>query len=118
MTAFRLHFVDLTRVLQQHVEDVAIKSYAVKLIPDDTYQIIISSTATPSSEKVARLLGGIHKSITSEGRLLERFVEVLRQFGSYLELMGNRMESTYRELEWKATFMDCIHEMSVAIEYN
>ena len=116
--AFRLHFVELTRVLQQHVVDVAAKSYAVELIPDDTHRIIISSTAMPSSDKVAQLLSDIKKSITSEGVLLERFVEVLRQQGSYLELMGNRMESTYRELEWKATFLGCIHGMPVAIECN
>ena len=90
----------------------------MELIPDDTYRIIILSTAMPSNDKVTRLLSGIQKSITSKGRLLEQFVDILRQLGSYLKLIGNCMETTYRESEWKATFVDRIYGMSVAIEYN
>ena len=97
MEAFRLHFVNLTSALQPHVVDVATSCYSVGLIPDDIHQTITSSTAMPSSDKVSRLLSGIQKSITSDGRSLERFVKVLQQSGCYLELLGNRLDSTYRE---------------------
>ena len=100
MAAFRIHFVNLTSALQTHVLDIATSCYSVGLIPDDIHQIITSSPAMPSSDKVARLLRGIQKSITRDGRLLHRFVEVLRQCGSYLELMGSHLDTTYRELKW------------------
>ena len=99
MVAFRQHIVDLMSALKSHVVDAATFIYSVGLISADIVRTIITSSAMPPSEKVARMLRGIHESITVDDELLHRLVEVLRRLGSHLELMGNRLDSTYREFK-------------------
>ena len=98
MTTFQLHCVDLRKAIQPCVDDVVASSYTMGLISDDIYETVTSSTTMPPSDKVTHLLRDIRRSITSDGGLLQRFVEILRQHGSRLEEIGKSLDSTYREL--------------------
>ena len=97
MLAFQQHYVDLLDTLHAHVEDVAASCYSRGLISPSVKHTIISSPTMPSSTKVTQLLDAVQKSISENNRSLLGFVEVLRKQGALLELMGDRLDSTYRE---------------------
>ena len=101
MISFQQHYVDLTTVLPLYVGDVAASCYSKSLIQADTNQTIISFPDMPPKRKVEQLLLAVEKSIkddsTDDHQSLLQFVEVLKGQGSSVELIGDRIESTYRK---------------------
>ena len=96
--ALQQHYVDLMNVLQPHVEDIAFSAcYHETLIPSETKEIIILSPAMPLKRKVTKLLCAIQESITDNNKLLLRFVEMLKKWEACVELMGDRLFTTYCE---------------------
>ena len=99
MVAFQQHYVDLMDILHAHVEDVAAACFTNSLISPDVQHTITFSPTMPSSHKVTKLLDAVQKSIHYDSNSLLKFVEVLRKQGASLELMGNRLDSTYCECQ-------------------
>lgn len=97
MTAFRLHYSNMRRVLFSHVEDMAGSCYSVDLISHEACQNITTSFGVASSRKVSELLEAVQKSITAKDNKLLQFVTVMKKQGASIELMGIRLEKTYRE---------------------
>ena len=102
MMAFQEHLVDLIKVLPSHVEIIASSAYSEGLISADIYKDIILSEEKSPKQKVKQMLTAIQKSIMDKSESLLRFVDVLREQGSFLELMGNRLHSTF--CEWDKIF--------------
>ena len=80
-------------VLRPHVEDVA--SLAC-LVPADIDQGVIFSFDVSADKKVTELLRAVHRYIAEDYKSLLRFVEALKKEGTFLKLMGDRLESTYK----------------------
>ena len=99
MAAFQQHYVDLLDTLHAHVEDVAAACFTNSLITPDIQHTITFSPTMPSSTKVTQLLDAVQKSIHDDSKSLLQFVEVLRKQGASLELMGDRLDSTYCECQ-------------------
>lgn len=94
--AFRLHYDSLVELLPSHISIVASSSISEDLIPAGVISAVMDP-ALPSSGKVTKLLDEVEKQIHEDNKKLERFVEVLRNLGSYLKVVGNSLDSTYRE---------------------
>lgn len=92
--AFKQHLVTLMSVLHPHVEDIASSAC---LIPADIDRDVMYSPEVPSDKKVIEVLNAVQRSITGDSEALLRFVEVLRKEETFLKLMGDRLENTYRE---------------------
>ena len=92
MMAFHHHYDNLKTVLLPHVEEVA--SLAC-LIPADIDQSVMFSSTMSADVKVNKLLDAVQRYISGNSKCLLRFVEVLKKEGSFLGLMGVRLENTY-----------------------
>ena len=79
-------------VLCPHVEDVASSAC---LVPADIDQGVIFSSDM-SADKVTELLRAVHRYIAKDYKSLLRFAEVLKKEGTFLKLMGDRLENTYK----------------------
>ena len=90
--AFHHHHDNLKTVLLPHVEDVASSAC---LIPADIEEGVIFSSGVPADKKVTELLRAVQRYIAEDYKSLLRFVEVLKKEGSFLGLMGVRLENTY-----------------------
>lgn len=95
--AFQQHYTDLLRVLQRWILPVTSSCHAKGLISDDITQTIKCSEAMPSDERVSRLLNAVQTSICDEQETLCLFVKVLKEQGASLELIGEKLDKTYRK---------------------
>ena len=80
------------RVLRPHAEDVASSPC---LVPVDIDRGVIFSPDM-SADKVTELLRAVRGYIPKDYKFLLRFAEVLKKEGTFLKLMGDRLENTYK----------------------
>ena len=99
MMAFKLCYSNIKKALDSHITVVADSSFAqsLKLIPSKVHKTIINTPSMPSGEKVKIFLEAVEKRISERSDKVEVFAKVLRDQGSYLSVIGDDLNDTYRE---------------------
>ena len=87
----------MRQVFLTHVEDMAGACFSKDLIPHEACQGIVTSFGKASSKKVTDLLEAVQESITAKDDKLLQLVKVMKEQGASIELVGMRLENTYRE---------------------
>ena len=95
--AFQQYYSILQNALDSHINLIASSSYSQHLISADMNTTIACTPSMPSGDKVNLFLSTVEEHIAEDHELVEVFAEVLIDQGSYLSVIGNDLERTYRE---------------------
>ena len=97
MQAFTKSRLTLLYELQPWIEPVTISCNTLRLISDGMAQTIYCSVGMSSDRRVTMMLDEVQRSISGNYRSLRRFVRVLKELGSNMELVGNKLYKSYRK---------------------
>ena len=95
--AFQQCYSTLQNALDSHINIIASSSYSRGLIPGSVNATITCTSHMPSGDKVNKFLSTVEERIAEDHQLVEAFAEILIDQGSYLSVIGNDLEKTYRE---------------------
>ena len=95
--AFQQCYSTLQNALDSHINVIAPSSYSRDLIPKSVNATITCTSHMPTGEKVNKFLSTVEERIAEDHQLVKVFAEVLKNQGSYLSVIGNDLEKTYRE---------------------
>lgn len=95
--AFQQYYSTLQNALNSHIDVIASSSYSQDLIPEIVTATINCTPYMPSGDKVNKFLSTLEERIAEDHELVKVFAEVLIGQGSYLSVIGNDLEKTYRE---------------------
>lgn len=95
--AFQQCYSTLQNALDSHIDVIASSCYSRGLIPKSVNATITCTPYMPSGDKVNKFLSSVEEHIAEDHQLVKAFAEVLKKQGSYLSVIGNDLEKTYRE---------------------
>ena len=110
MMAFQLCYSDIKTALDSHINAVVSSSFSQCLVPASIHSTIICSLSMPSGGKVNMFLNAVEGKISVDSNSVKVFAKVLRDQGSYLNVIGSDLDNTYGEyLYLNRLHVLCIH---------
>ena len=95
--AFQQYYITLQNALDSHIDVIASSSYSRGLISGIVTATITCTPYMPTDDKVNKFLSTVEKHIAEDHKFVKVFAQVLIDQGSYLSVIGNDLEKTYRE---------------------